>query len=102
MNLLVRGMPMKTVVAVVIAIIVLAGGGLVIANLSHKDKKTNTASTSSTKSTSTNMNAPQNTSGNDLSATSSVMINNFAFSPAHITVKQGTTVTWTNKDSVAH
>jgi plastocyanin len=37
-----------------------------------------------------------------LSATNAVTIQNFAFSPAKITVKKGTTVTWTNKDSAAH
>ncbi len=31
-----------------------------------------------------------------------VTISNFAFGPAEIRVKAGTTVTWTNKDSVAH
>lgn len=35
-------------------------------------------------------------------ATTSVEITNFAFSPANITVKVGTKVTWTNKDSVQH
>lgn len=35
-------------------------------------------------------------------ATDSVQISNFAFSPATITVKAGTTVTWTNKDSIKH
>ena len=35
-------------------------------------------------------------------ATNTVTIQNYAFSPAAVTVKQGTTVTWTNKDSVAH
>ena len=33
---------------------------------------------------------------------SSVDLANFAFSPATITVKVGTTVTWTNKDGTAH
>lgn len=32
----------------------------------------------------------------------SVTISNFAFSPATLTVKVGTKVTWTNNDSVAH
>ena len=32
----------------------------------------------------------------------SVTLANFAFLPATLTVKVGTTVTWTNKDSVAH
>ncbi|HET6924285.1 MAG TPA: cupredoxin family copper-binding protein [Candidatus Saccharimonadales bacterium] len=31
-----------------------------------------------------------------------VTIQNFAFSPANLTVPQGTAVTWTNKDSTAH
>jgi len=31
-----------------------------------------------------------------------VVIENFAFSPATITVSIGTTVTWTNKDTVQH
>lgn len=35
-------------------------------------------------------------------ATSNVDIANYAFSPAVITVKAGTTVTWTNKDTVRH
>jgi amicyanin len=34
--------------------------------------------------------------------TSAVTINNFAFSPGAITVKAGTTVTWTNDDNVPH
>ncbi|MEY9927561.1 plastocyanin [Catenulispora sp. GP43] len=35
-------------------------------------------------------------------AGNAVQIMNFAFSPAALTVKAGTTVTWTNKDSDAH
>jgi amicyanin len=35
-------------------------------------------------------------------ATSSVAISNFAFGPAVITIKAGTTVTWTNKDEEPH
>jgi plastocyanin len=35
-------------------------------------------------------------------ATSKVTINNFAFMPAIITVKAGTTVTWTNMDEEPH
>jgi plastocyanin len=33
---------------------------------------------------------------------SSVTLSNFAFSPATLTVKVGTTVTWTNKDTATH
>lgn len=35
-------------------------------------------------------------------AIASISISNFQFSPASITVKQGTTVTWTNNDSASH
>ena len=34
--------------------------------------------------------------------TASVSISNFAFAPAELTVSKGTTVTWTNSDSVSH
>lgn len=35
-------------------------------------------------------------------ATDTVAIENFAYSPATITVKAGTTVTWTNRDQDPH
>ena len=35
-------------------------------------------------------------------STSTVSIDNFSFTPATITVKAGTTVTWTNKDDIPH
>jgi plastocyanin len=44
---------------------------------------------------------PGATAGPDFKP-ASVVIENFAFSPAAITVSIGTTVTWTNKDSATH
>jgi amicyanin len=35
-------------------------------------------------------------------AGNTISIANFAFSPSSLTIKVGTTVTWTNKDSTAH
>ena len=35
-------------------------------------------------------------------ATRTVLIQNFSFKPAHITVKRGTRVTWINKDITKH
>jgi plastocyanin len=35
-------------------------------------------------------------------ATKTVVIQNFRFKPAHITIKRGTRVIWINKDSVQH
>jgi plastocyanin len=34
--------------------------------------------------------------------TRTVVIQNFSFKPAHITIKRGTKVRWINKDSTAH
>lgn len=53
-----------------------------------------------------NSNAPTsnpNTPGKSMSATANAVdIQNFAFSPASLTVKKGTTVVWTNNDSAPH
>lgn len=38
----------------------------------------------------------------DAVQTGSVTIRNYAFSPAAVKVKKGTTVTWTNQDTVRH
>ena len=35
-------------------------------------------------------------------ATRTVLIQNFSFKPAHITIKRGTRVTWINKDMTTH
>ncbi len=40
--------------------------------------------------------------GNAPGGAAAVAITNFAFNPATITVKVGTTVTWTNNDSAPH
>jgi plastocyanin len=44
--------------------------------------------------------ATNNTNGT--AAANAVTIQNFAFNPASLTVKAGTTVTWTNMDSTIH
>ena len=44
---------------------------------------------------------PAPTQGSPVTS-NSINIQNFAFSPATLTVKKGTTVTWTNNDSAPH
>jgi len=44
----------------------------------------------------------QASSDNDSVSTNSVSISNFSFAPANITVKAGSTITFTNRESVAH
>lgn len=85
---------MKKVLVVVLAVAIIVVGGVVFAvakNSSNTtDSSTNTDSTASASSSTAK------------TATNSVTIQDFAFSPANITVKTGTKVTWTNKDSMPH
>jgi plastocyanin len=41
-------------------------------------------------------------SGANAAETTNVMIDNFTFEPAQLTVKVGTTVTWKNRDDIPH
>lgn len=84
----------KVIPIVVVAVVVVAG--VIIAVVEHSsNNNTMSMNMSSTSSSSNNHNS-------STSATNKVTISNFSFSPASITVKKGTTVTWTNQDSVAH
>ena len=63
------------------------------------------AACSSAAPTANAANTPANTSGGNPSAsgnTVSVSMKNLAFNPKDITIKVGTTVVWTNNDSVDH
>jgi plastocyanin len=79
---------------IIIVVVLLLGGGAWY----YKNKYHTSSSTSSSSSSSSSSSGSSSTP----TATNSVMIQNFAFSPADITVKKGTTVTWTNNDSATH
>jgi plastocyanin len=85
---------MKKVLAI-IAVVVVIGAivGIVVAN--RKPNNSTASSTSSQSQTKTS-------SATKPASANSITISNFAFGPAAMTVKAGTTVTWTNQDSVAH
>lgn len=87
---------MKKIIPIIVILVIIAGA---IALLTHKHDSKDT-STNNTK-TSTSNNSPTGTSTQP-EATNMVTIDNFNFSPSTITVKKGSTVTWTNHDSVAH
>lgn len=93
----------KTLVTVVVAIVIIGGAGLVIANQS-----VNTPANNSTSEPQNNDNHTGSTDNHDTETkeetaeSNSVIIHDFAFSPAKITVKKGTTVTWTNDDTAKH
>lgn len=82
----------RKVIAVVVVLIIIAA---VILGLTSSNNN-NTVNTNNSTSNSSN-------SANQVPAsTSSVSIQNMLFTPAQITVKKGTKVTWTNNDNVAH
>ena len=74
---------------IVLVIIIVGGIGLYIATHGNKNA-------------SPSMKMPSTSTSSKSVTTDSVMIQNYAFSPANITVKVGTKVTWMNMDSVAH
>ncbi|HVW23095.1 MAG TPA: cupredoxin family copper-binding protein [Candidatus Saccharimonadales bacterium] len=90
----------KVVVAVVIGVAIVVAIVLVTGNKASAPSETSNShksnSNSSQNQTSTNSNS------SNTSATNTVAISSYSFSPGDITVKAGTTVTWTNEDAVAH
>lgn len=74
----------------IIAVVIVIVGALIYVFYSKGYSNTNTAPNNPTATTSTQV-APNN-----------ITIQNYSFSPSTLTVKKGTTVTWTNEDSVAH
>lgn len=92
---------MKKALPIIIVILILAfGGGIYFATKSKTS--TGNGSTSSVgmvNQPKTSTDTPKTTTPQ---AVDKVSIINFAFSPAAITVKKGTTVTWTNNDSANH
>jgi len=89
----------KAIIAVVILVILAVVAAVVVSN-KNKDDNTVNNTTNNTANTS---NTTSNTStSNETPAANTVTISGFSFSPASMTVKVGTTVTWTNKDDVGH
>lgn len=94
-------------VIIVVAFLAVAGIGYAIANSNSKsdesmkmskDEGGNNAQQPS-KSSDT---AAKNTDTTPAAAANAVTIENYKFAPATMTIKVGTKVTWTNKDTVKH
>ena len=98
---------MKNIIIVVAAIIVLGGAAFVFARNSDdepaaENTQTTQPATNGTDSQNAQDNTPAEGDTNTQNTTDEVEIENMSFGPSSITVKKGTTVTWTNKDSVQH
>jgi len=79
---------MKKVLPIAIVVVLVVAGGAILLTRKH--------------SPSNNMSSMGSSSSSTAVATDTVSISNFSFSPSSITIKKGTTVTWTNRDNVAH
>lgn len=87
----------KSLVAALIVILLILIGGSIY--LTHRN---NTGANNPARTTTNASGSSSNSGSQNATATDKVTIANFAFSPANITVKKGTTVTWTNNDSTTH
>ena len=109
-----KGSIMKRSIIVTVAILIVAAAivGLIVAKAAKRTSSSSptpppktspspTAASSPSQVTSASPSPTQNASPQAPTG-SSITITNFAFSPATVTVKKGTAVTWTNQDSVGH
>lgn len=90
----------KKFITIGIGVIILFGLALLIINREPTITPTIPATTNS--SDTTEHMTDQQAQPPAPTATNQVAIRNFAFSPPSITVKKGTTVSWTNQDSTQH
>lgn len=96
-------MKRSTLIGIVVVVLVLVGAFIILsARSTDKSAGGSSKTPEPTVVNDNNMRMDNGSSSNNQVATTSVTIENFAFSPANITVKKGSTVTWTNKDSTAH
>lgn len=82
---------MNKIFVIILIILIIIGGYYVFTTM---NKQNNTTQTPGTEQQGSN-NQPQ-------IQTVEVSIKNFAFNPATVTIKAGSTVKWTNQDSAAH
>ena len=89
----------KIIIGVVVAVIVIGGGVFLLnkSNSSQMNMQNTPAQTQGQTQANPTTGSTQTTTGKN-----AVTIQNYAFSPATLTVKVGDKVTWTNQDSVGH
>jgi plastocyanin len=88
------------VALIIIVVVIMVCGGVYLAMQARNDNSDTTQPANN--SDMSNMEMNNDTTNPQATATNSVSIANMAFAPANITVKKGTTVTWTNNDTTTH
>ena len=76
----------KIILIIIVVLVIILGGYFIYYTYQSPTYKTNTTTTG-------------NQQGN---LNNTVTVENFNFSPASLTIKEGTTVTWINQDSAPH
>lgn len=89
--------PIVIIIAIV-AIVAVAGGAFLLSSNNDDSARTSSGANEQNSSNQGNTSEPEQTPA----APNEVTIKNFAFGPKKITVKKGTTVTWTNQDDARH
>jgi len=89
----------KIIIGVIIAVIVI-GGGIFFLNKNNSSQMNMQSAPSQTQGQAQASPAAGSSQAN--AGKNAVTIQNYAFSPATITIKAGDSVTWTNQDSVGH
>lgn len=82
--------------------IVLIGGVVLFAGKNKPESSSTSVPTQAEQATEASPSPEAGSMENETGEKVSVEIKNFAFGPKTITVKKGTTVTWTNQDTVGH
>ena len=94
---------MKKIIVGVVVLALIGGGAFVVLGKDDKNGLSSNTSTATNSDSSTDeASSASSSNGSQPVATSAVTIADMAFGPTVITVKKGTTVTWTNNDSVQH
>lgn len=93
---------MRKAIAAIVVVILIVIAWLAIAGNDNNSQTNNQTSPSKNSSRSPANNNPATEPSAQAVATNEVEIEDMAFKPADITIKKGTTVTWTNKDSLSH
>lgn len=89
----------KMLIGIVISVIVIGGGALLWSKSSSSQMQMQNTPTQTQEQAQT---SPTSQAMQAATGQTAVTIQNFAFSPATLTVKVGDKVTWTNKDSAPH
>jgi len=90
---------MNKILVIILIILIIIGGYYVFTTMS---KQNNTTQTPNTQQQGSNNQSQGQTQVPASSQTETVTIKNFAFSPATVTIKAGSTVKWINQDSATH